>query len=342
MTPLLAIKDLVTVFDTEKGKIRAVDGVSLQVNAGETLGIVGESGCGKTMLSLSIMRLLPANGRILNGQIFFSGEDLLKLPEEAMRARRGAALSMIFQEPMTSLNPVLRIGEQIAEAIRLHQKLPAKKALALSVELLREVGIPDPQRRIRDYPHHLSGGMRQRVMIAMAMSCRPKLLLADEPTTALDVTIQAQILDLIDELKSKSRMAVMLITHDLGIVAQAAQRVAVMYTGEIVENAPVDALFDRPLHPYTQGLLDSIPGRDEDDTAGNTFYLKTIPGMVPDLYDLPRGCRFCDRCSFAFDLCREQVPQLREIEKDHFVACWKYSAGQTDPLNGEGDEANTG
>jgi len=184
--------------------------------------------------------------------------------------------------------------------------------------------------------------MRQRVMIAMAMSCRPKLLLADEPTTALDVTIQAQILDLIDELKSKSRMAVMLITHDLGIVAQAAQRVAVMYTGEIVENAPVDALFDRPLHPYTQGLLDSIPGRDEDDTAGNTFYLKTIPGMVPDLYDLPRGCRFCDRCSFAFDLCREQVPQLREIEKDHFVACWKYSAGQTDPLNGEGDEANTG
>jgi len=232
MSLLLEIKDLKTAFDTAQGRINAVDGVSLKVNAGETMGIVGESGCGKTMLALSLMRLIPANGKVVNGEIFFSGKDLLKLSEEEMRAMRGSEISMVFQEPMTSLNPVFRVGEQIAEAIRLHQHLPAKQAMELSVEYLREVGIPDPQKRAMDYPHNFSGGMRQRVMIAMAMSCHPRLMLADEPTTALDVTIQAQILDLISGLKEKNNMAVVLITHDLGVIAQAAEKVAVMYAGK--------------------------------------------------------------------------------------------------------------
>ena len=322
-TPLLEIKDLVTVFDTARGRIKAVDGVSLQIHSGETLGVVGESGCGKTMLALSIMRLVPGNGKITNGEIIFSGQNLLTLSEEDMRARRGSEISMIFQEPMTSLNPVLRVGEQIAEAIRLHRNLPAKKALELSVDLLREVGIPDPQKRVRDYPHNLSGGMRQRVMIAMAMSCHPKLLLADEPTTALDVTIQAQILDLISSLKQKNNMAVIFITHDLGVIAQNAQKVAVMYAGKIVESAPVEALFAKPLHPYTEGLLESIPavcaasGRKGE-------YLKTIPGTVPGLYDLTAGCRFQDRCPYAFADCQSKEPALAEIETGHFVSCWKY------------------
>jgi len=322
-TPLLEIKDLVTVFDTARGRIKAVDGVSLQIHSGETLGVVGESGCGKTMLALSIMRLVPGNGKITNGEIIFSGQNLLTLSEEDMRARRGSEISMIFQEPMTSLNPVLRVGEQIAEAIRLHRNLPAKKALELSVDLLREVGIPDPQKRVRDYPHNLSGGMRQRVMIAMAMSCHPKLLLADEPTTALDVTIQAQILDLISSLKQKNNMAVIFITHDLGVIAQNAQKVAVMYAGKIVESAPVEALFAKPLHPYTEGLLESIPavcaasGRKGE-------YLKTIPGTVPGLYDLTAGCRFHDRCPFAFADCKSKEPTLQEVQAGHFVSCWKF------------------
>jgi len=322
-TPLLEIKDLVTVFDTARGRIKAVDGVSLQVRSGETLGIVGESGCGKTMLALSIMRLVPGNGKITNGEIIFSGQNLLTLSEEDMRARRGSEISMIFQEPMTSLNPVLRIGEQIAEAIRLHQNFPAKKALERSVDLLREVGIPDPQKRVRDYPHNLSGGMRQRVMIAMAMSCKPKLLLADEPTTALDVTIQAQILDLITSLKQKNNMAVIFITHDLGVVAQNAQNVAVMYAGKIVESAPVEALFARPLHPYTEGLLKSIPAVCAA-SGKKGEHLKTIPGTVPGLYDLAAGCRFHDRCPYAFADCQAQEPALAEIETGHFVSCWKY------------------
>ena len=326
MMPLLEIKDLVTVFDTEKGRIQAVGGVSLKINSGETLGIVGESGCGKTMLSLSIMRLVPTNGKIIRGEILFSGSDLLKLSEEEMRARRGCDISMIFQEPMTSLNPVFRVGEQIAEAIRLHQNLPAKKAMELSVDLLREVGISDPQKRARDYPHNLSGGMRQRVMIAMAMSCHPKLLLADEPTTALDVTVQAQILDLIEELKRKNDMAVVFITHDLGVIAQAAQKVAVMYAGEIVESAPVEDLFSHPLHPYTQGLMASIPARCMD-TMEKGEYLKTIPGSVPSLYDVSTGCRFYERCSFAVDECARKEQILTEIGQEHFVACRKYSAG---------------
>ena len=328
MPPLLEIKDLMTVFDTARGRIKAVDGVSLSINSGETLGVVGESGCGKTMLSLSIMRLVPANGRIVNGEILFSGNDLLKLSEDEMRARRGSEISMIFQEPMTSLNPVFRVGEQIAEAIRLHQKLPAKKSMELSVELLREVGIPDPQKRARDYPHNLSGGMRQRVMIAMAMSCHPQLLLADEPTTALDVTIQAQILELISELKRKNNMTVVLITHDLGVIAQAAEKVAVMYAGKIVESSTVDALFAKPMHPYTQGLLESIPARCFDSPEKQE-YLKTIPGSVPDLYDVSPGCRFYDRCSYADEECNRKDPELLEIDPGHFVSCWKYSLKNT-------------
>ncbi|MEN6420568.1 MAG: ABC transporter ATP-binding protein [Smithella sp.] len=325
MTPLLEIKNLMTVFDTVQGRIKAVDGVSLAIDSGETLGIVGESGCGKTMLSLSIMRLVPANGKIIQGESLFSGQDLLKLPEEQMRVRRGSEISMIFQEPMTSLNPVFRVGEQIAEAVRLHQNLPAKQAMELSVEMLREVGIADPQKRSRDYPHNLSGGMRQRVMIAMAMSCHPKLLLADEPTTALDVTIQAQILDLISSLKRKNNMAVVLITHDLGVIAQAAEKVAVMYAGKIVETSAVAEIFSDPLHPYTQGLLESMPAACvESGQKGD--YLKTIPGSVPGLYDFIEGCRFHDRCSYAFEKCSRREPPFLEVKSGHFVSCWKNNA----------------
>ncbi len=327
MPPILKVNDLMTVFDTDRGRIKAVDGVSLAIHSGETLGVVGESGCGKTMLSLSIMRLIPSNGKIINGEILFSGNDLLKLSEDEMRERRGRDISMIFQEPMTSLNPVFRVGEQIAEAIRLHQNLSKKQAMEVSVNLLREVGIPDPQKRVRDYPHNLSGGMRQRVMIAMAMSCHPKLLLADEPTTALDVTIQAQILELIYGLKQKSNMAVVLITHDLGVIAQAAEKVAVMYAGKIVEYAAVEALFDHPLHPYTRGLMESIPARCFDSIEKGDA-LKTIPGSVPDLYNVSPGCRFYDRCAYADEACHDGMPLLSEIEPDHFVSCWQYDRGE--------------
>jgi peptide/nickel transport system ATP-binding protein/oligopeptide transport system ATP-binding protein len=323
MPRLLEIKDLRTVFDTAKGRISAVDGVTLSLNSGDTLGIVGESGCGKTMLALSIMQLLPANGKIVNGQILFAGRDLLKISSEEMRKKRGSEIAMVFQEPMTSLNPVLRVGEQIAEALRLHQKLPPKEALALSIEQLREVGIDDPEKLVREYPHQLSGGMRQRAMIAMAMSCHPQLLLADEPTTALDVTIQAQILDLISTLKEKNNMAVILITHDLGIIAQAAKHVAVMYAGKIVENSTVENIFDHPFHPYTRGLIESMPARYAA-SSDRENYLKTIPGNVPSLYNLPAGCRFFDRCSVAQQECNQEEPGLKEIEEGHFVSCWKY------------------
>jgi oligopeptide/dipeptide ABC transporter ATP-binding protein len=324
MSSLLEIKDLRTIFDTAKGRISAVDGVTLGLNAGDTLGIVGESGCGKTMLALSIMNLIPANGRIINGEILFAGKDLLKISAEEMRQKRGSEIAMVFQEPMTSLNPVLRVGEQIAEAIRLHQKLPSKEALTLSIDQLREVGIDDPEKIVRGYPHQLSGGMRQRVMIAMAMSCHPQLLLADEPTTALDVTIQAQILDLITSLKEKNNMAVILITHDLGIIAQAARHVAVMYAGKIVENSTVENIFDHPLHPYTQGLIESMPARCAASSDRNN-YLKTIPGNVPSLYNLSAGCRFFDRCLVAQKECSKEEPTLKEIEAGHFVSCWKHS-----------------
>jgi len=322
MQPLLSIENLHTVFNTAKGTIKAVDGVSLTLKKGETLGIVGESGCGKTMLALSLMRLIPANGRIAEGRVLFDGEDLLSLSEAAMREKRGRDIAMIFQEPMTSLNPVLKIGDQIAEAIRLHQNISTQDALEQSVQHLSEVGIPDPRRRAKDYPHQLSGGMRQRVMIAMAMSCRPKLLLADEPTTALDVTIQAQILELILDLKIKNEMSVILITHDLGIVADTAQTVAVMYAGIVVETSSVEKLFARPLHPYTQGLIESRPSNITDCIHKDSEYLKTIPGAVPSLYDLPSGCRFADRCYLAIDTCRKQEPRLLEVEEGHFVACY--------------------
>jgi len=322
MYSLLEIKNLKTVFSTAKGVIKAVDGVSLTLNAGETLGIVGESGCGKTMLALSLMRLIPANGQIAGGQVLFDGQDLLSLSEEAMREKRGRDIAMIFQEPMTSLNPVLRVGEQIAEAIRLHQHVSTGEALALSEKLLGEVGISEPERRVKDYPHQLSGGMRQRVMIAMAMSCHPKLLLADEPTTALDVTIQAQILNLISDLKEKNNMAVILITHDLGIVAEAAQKVAVMYAGKVVETANVEKLFARPLHPYTRGLIESRPSACPDAESSGEAHLKTIPGTVPSLYDLPAGCRFSARCAMVEDECRVSEPELVEIEEGHFVSCF--------------------
>ncbi|HPD56519.1 MAG TPA: ABC transporter ATP-binding protein [Smithellaceae bacterium] len=320
---LLEIKDLVTVFDTAQGTIRAVDHVSLSVANSETVGVVGESGCGKTMLALSVMRLLPGRGKISHGEIIFSNKNLLTLSNEEIRAIRGSQISMIFQEPMTSLNPVFRVGEQIAEAIRLHRNVSAKEAVLMSVEQLREVGIPDPDKRARDYPHQLSGGMRQRVMIAMAMSCHPQLLLADEPTTALDVTIQAQVIELIDELKNKNQMAVLFITHDLGLIARHAQRIAVMYAGKIVENAPADKIFVNPAHPYTQGLIDSLPGRSI--AAGSTApeYLKTIPGTVPSLYDLSPGCRFYERCSYGDGYCAENEPPLTVIDKTHLAACWK-------------------
>ncbi|PKN77123.1 MAG: peptide ABC transporter ATP-binding protein [Deltaproteobacteria bacterium HGW-Deltaproteobacteria-10] len=328
MQPLLEIKELITVFDTNRGRIKAVDGVSLSLQQGETLGIVGESGCGKTMLAMSIMRLIPANGSIINGSVSFQGQDLLKLSAEEIRAKRGNEIAMIFQEPMTSLNPVIRIGEQIAEAIRLHQNLSAKDSLALSIEQLREVGISEPERRAQDYPHQLSGGMRQRVMVAMAMSCHPRLLLADEPTTALDVTIQAQILDLISDLKEKNNMAVILITHDLGIVAQTADNVAVMYAGKIVENSPVDEIFTNPLHPYTKGLIASLPSGCGSDRQR---HLKTIPGSVPSLYNLAAGCSFQERCSLATSQCKEHEPKLVEIKSGHHAACW--IAQQTQKMN---------
>ena len=322
MKPLLEVQNLKTVFSTAKGVIKAVDGVSLSLAAGETLGVVGESGCGKTMLALSVMRLIPPNGLIAEGRVLFAGQDLLTLSESEIRKKRGRDIAMIFQEPMTSLNPVLRIGDQIAEAICLHQHVPAKEALSLSVKLLGDVGIAEPEKRVKDYPHQLSGGMRQRVMIAMAMSCHPRLLLADEPTTALDVTIQAQILNLISELKEKNNMAVILITHDLGIVAEAAQKVAVMYAGRVVESANVEKIFARPLHPYTRGLIASRPSCYADRANDQEDYLKTIPGTVPRLYDLPSGCRFSQRCELAENECRAAEPELMEIEDGHFVSCF--------------------
>jgi len=275
------------------------------------------------MLALSIMRLVPGIGKIIQGEILFSGKNLLALSEDEMREMRGSEISMIFQEPMTSLNPVFRIGDQIAEAVKLHKKISAKDAMALAIDQLGEVGIAYPEKRARDYPHQFSGGMRQRVMIAMAMSCHPKLLLADEPTTALDVTIQAQILDLISDLKNKNKMAVILITHDLGVIAQTAQRIAVMYAGKIVESAPADKIFVNPAHPYTKGLIDSIPQAVSMKENNVKEFLKTIPGTVPSLYDLSPGCRFYERCSFADEHCAHVEPPLEEIASNHFAACWK-------------------
>jgi peptide/nickel transport system ATP-binding protein/oligopeptide transport system ATP-binding protein len=321
--PLLEVKDLRMYFETSLGAVRAVDGVSFTIREGDTLGIVGESGCGKTVLALSIIRLVPTPpGKFISGNILFDTTDILSLPEKAMRKIRGKEISMIFQEPMTSLNPVFRVGQQIAEVIRLHQGSSRKEALQQAIEMLRVVGIPSPEKRYRDYPHQMSGGMRQRGMIAIALACNPRLMLADEPTTALDVTIQAQILDLINSLKKERGTSVILITHDFGVVAEAAQFVAVMYAGRIVEYAAVSELFNRPCHPYTVGLMNSIPqiaadGRREE-------YLKVIPGVVPALYSLPAGCYFHDRCSEMMDICRSKEPPTREASCGHYVTCWKY------------------
>jgi peptide/nickel transport system ATP-binding protein len=320
---LLEIKGLKTHFHTEEGVIRAVDGIDLRVDRGETLGVVGESGCGKSVTALSIMKLIPMPpGRIAAGQILWEGRDLVTLPPSQMRKVRGKEISMVFQEPMTSLNPVFTIGEQIAEAIRLHEGLGRRDAMAKTVEMLKIVHIPNADRRVKEYPHQLSGGMRQRVMIAMALSCNPKLLIADEPTTALDVTIQAQILDLLNELKAKLGMAVLLITHDMGVIAETTQRVMVMYAGKVVEEAPVKELFKEPLHPYTQGLLRSIPRIDR--AAITRERLQAIPGVVPSMLDLPPGCRFAPRCPFAKAVCIEKEPELREVRPGHKVACVLY------------------
>ena len=319
MADLLQVQNLQTSFFTPEGEVRAVDGVSFEIGEGKTLGLVGESGCGKSVTSLSIMRLISSPpGEIVGGEIYYRGRDLLKLNKEEMRKIRGNEISMIFQEPMTSLNPVFTIGNQIGEAIRLHQGLGKKETRAKTIEMLRLVKIADPESRVDSYPHQLSGGMRQRVMIAMALSCNPNLLVADEPTTALDVTIQAQILELIKELQQRMGMALLLITHDLGVVAERADEVAIMYAGKIVERASAQAIFARPLHPYTVGLLNSLPG-----TGGKKKKrLDAIPGVVPSPLDLPSGCRFRDRCPKAAGICAEAEPLLAEKEQGHPVACY--------------------
>ena len=321
--PLLDVADLRTWFFTRDGIVRAVDGVSFHVMPGETLAIVGESGCGKSVTALSILRLVPSPpGRIVSGTIRFAGRDLGGLSEAAMRDVRGNEISMIFQEPMTSLNPVLSIGRQIGETLILHQGLDKKTALGKAVDMLRLVHIPEPERRIEQYPHQLSGGMRQRVMIAMALACNPKLLIADEPTTALDVTIQAQILDLMRELKSKIDAAIVLITHDLGVVAEMAQRVVVMYAGRRAEEAPVGQLFRHPLHPYTKGLLASVPKLGASLMPESLPRLAEIVGTVPSLAEEIPGCPFAARCTFATDVCRREMPPFEEKEKGHYAACF--------------------
>jgi peptide/nickel transport system ATP-binding protein len=320
MIPLLEIKNLKTHFTTDDGIVQAVDGVNLHINRGETLCVVGESGSGKTVTAMSILQLIAMPpGRIVEGEIIFEGRDLVPLTSEQLDEVRAKEIGFIFQEPMTSLNPVLTVGEQIAESLRRHERLPQKQAMARTVEMLKLVQIPNAAGRVNDYPHQFSGGMRQRVMIAMALACHPKLVIADEPTTALDVTIQAQILDLLQDMKERFGMAVMLITHAMGVVAETAQRVVVMYAGKVVEEAGVDSLFERPSHPYTQGLIRSIPRIDLD--AGLKTRLETIAGTMPVLINPAPGCRFAPRCRYAMDVCREREPLLRPIAPGHRIAC---------------------
>jgi peptide/nickel transport system ATP-binding protein len=323
--PLLEVRDLACHFFTLDGVVRAVDGVSFAVRRGETLGIVGESGCGKSVTALSVLRLLQkGTGRIVGGSVRFEGRELTTLGDDEIKELRGHRISMIFQEPMTSLNPVLTIGVQIAENVVRHMKLGWREAMDRAVEMLRLVRVPDPERRIHDYPHQLSGGMRQRVMIAIALSCDPQLLIADEPTTALDVTIQAQILELMVELKEKTGTAIMMITHDLGVVAETTQRVMVMYAGRKVEEAPVDVLFANPLHPYTVGLMRARPRLDMDaEEAGRRPRLQEIPGIVPSLNRSIVGCAFAPRCAFATDRCRAERPELEMRPNGHLVACFE-------------------
>ncbi len=337
--PLLDVRDLRTSFFTEDGEVKAVDGVSFSIRAGETLGIVGESGCGKSVTALSIMQLLSPPGRIVDGEIRLRGEDLLQRSEPEIRRMRGKDISMIFQEPMTSLNPVFTVGDQIAEAIRIHEHVDRRAAWRKTIDMIRLVGIPDPERRARQHPFELSGGMRQRVMIAMALACNPSLLIADEPTTALDVTIQAQILSLLRGLQKDLGLTILLITHDLGVVAQTCDRVAVMYAGRIVESAHAHTLFAHPQHPYTVGLLDSLPlaGDQEGD-------LKAIPGTVPSPFAMPTGCRFSPRCPHAREMCRAEEPTLEAVTaaadrpEETLVRCWIYTPRWTaEPVStGEG------
>jgi peptide/nickel transport system ATP-binding protein len=322
---VLEVEGLTTIFPTPRGVIKAVDGVSFSLKRGETLAVVGESGCGKTMTALSLMRLVPdPPGRIVAGSVRLDGRDLLRLEEREMRGVRGNEISMIFQEPMSSLNPVLTIGSQVAEAVRLHQDLSRAAAMEKAIDMLRRVRIPEPAQRAKQYPHQLSGGMRQRAMIAMALACHPKVLIADEPTTALDVTIQAQILDLMLELQAELETAIILITHDLGVVAETAQRVVVMYAGRKIEEAEVGALFATPRHPYTHGLLASTPRLTLIGGAapGGSERLKEIPGMVPSLADLPPGCAFAPRCPLADERCRSKAPPYEEKRPQHGAACW--------------------
>jgi peptide/nickel transport system ATP-binding protein len=328
-TPLLRVRDLVTSFRTDTGVLRAVDQVSFDVPRAVTVALVGESGCGKSVTAFSIMRLVASPpGRIESGTIELEGRDLLQLPERQMRAVRGDAVSMIFQEPMTSLNPVYTVGWQIMEAIRLHRRRSRREALARTVALLGLVGLPEPETQVDAYPHQLSGGQRQRVMIAMALACEPKLLVADEPTTALDVTIQAQILELLRDLQQRLSMSILLITHDLRVVAENARQVVVMYAGRVVESAPVSALFARPMHPYTQGLLDSVPRGKP--TANRR--LRTIEGMVPDLRALPAGCRFADRCPLRIDRCVLEEPPVLQVSPGRLSRCWRAEEVQREAL----------
>ncbi len=320
---ILDVAGLKTYFYTRAGIVKAVEDLTFTLSRGETLAIVGESGCGKSMTALSLMRLIPEPpGRIAAGKIVLDGRDLLTLDEESMRQVRGNEISMIFQEPMTSLNPVLTVGNQIGETLRLHQKLSEAEIRARTIDMLRLVGIPEPEQRAREYPHQLSGGMRQRVMIAIALACNPKVLIADEPTTALDVTIQAQIINLMIDLQRELGTAMILITHDLGVVAETAQRVIVMYAGRKVEEASVEAIFERPMHPYTRGLLDSVPHLTSISGDEAPEHLNEIPGMVPALSNLPQGCAFAPRCKFADDQCTAQYPPFELKSDGHWAACW--------------------
>ena len=320
MKEILRVEDLATYFYTDKGIVKAVDGISYTLSEGEVLGVVGESGCGKSINAMSILNLLERPGVIERGSIKYQGEELVGASDKKLRSIRGNEISMIFQEPMTSLNPVFRISEQLIEPLMLHRKMPKQAAEQLAVELLQTVGIPRAEKVVKDYPHQLSGGMRQRVMIAMALACKPKILIADEPTTALDVTIQAQILKLMNGLPEITQTAIMLITHDLGVVAQMAHKVIVMYSGKIVEAAPVGELYKNPKHPYTLGLLQSIPSLDQDKRR-----LESIEGVVPNPFELPKGCYFAPRCKHAMDICRTTHPEPRNIGPDHTASCYLYS-----------------
>ncbi len=333
---ILSVNNLITEFSTDEGRVRAVDDVSFSIKEGETLGIVGESGCGKSVTALSIMRLLPQPiGQIMGGEILLEGQNLVDLPLEQMRKIRGARIGMVFQEPMTALNPVHTIGRQLTEVILLHKKISKDKALREGIEMLDKVGIPAPDIRMTEYPHQLSGGMRQRVVIAMALACQPKLLIADEPTTALDVTIQAQILELIKDLQKQMGMSVVLITHDLGVIAETSSSVVVMYAGKVAERGSVYDVFDRPSHPYTKGLLESIPRLDTPPKSKLTI----IPGMVPGLLDMPKGCRFENRCPYRKDSCLVAPPAIEAIAKEHDVACYEWQELKRNTVAG-GDSAN--